>query len=164
MERMQMKVRRKLLGENRAKPHTKGEERLSGNLFLKKIKSRSGESIAETLVAVLIAALALLLLAGTINTASNMITKSKDLLDTYYTANNNLALEKTKIGTLTVTMQDDAGISVSESWSVNYYQPAYDDDADTLGDTDYMMSYSIASTEETEADSIASTEETETEE
>lgn len=125
---------------------------LPGALFLNKMKSRSGESIAETLVAVLIAALALLLLAGTINTASNLITKSKNLLDTYYTANNNLATEKTKTGTLTVTMQDNAGTSVSESWSVNYYQPAYDDDADTLGDTDHMMSYSIASTEESETE------------
>ncbi len=125
---------------------------LPGALFLNKIKNRSGESIAETLVAVLIAALALLLLAGTINTASNLITKSKNLLDTYYTANNNLATEETKKGTLTVTMQDTAGTSVSESWDVNYYQPAYDDDADTLGDTDHMMSYSIASTEEIETE------------
>ncbi len=152
MERMQMRVSRKLFGENQDKLYTKGEERRNGDLFLNKINSCSGESIAETLVAVLIAALALLLLAGTINTASNMITKSKNLLDTYYTANNNLATEKTKTGTLTVTMKDDAGTSVSESWSVNYYQPAYDDDDDTLGDTDHMMSYSIASTEESETE------------
>lgn len=56
-----------------------------------KLKSRSGESIAETLVAVLIAAFGLLMLAGTINSASNLITNSKKKLSEYYEANNTLA-------------------------------------------------------------------------
>ncbi len=57
----------------------------------RKLKSRSGESIAETLVAVLIAAFGLLMLAGTINSASNLITNSKKKLSEYYEANNTLA-------------------------------------------------------------------------
>ena len=56
--------------------------------IVRKLNSTSGESIAETLVAVLIAAIALLMLAGTINTASNLITKSKNTLDEYYHSNN----------------------------------------------------------------------------
>ena len=61
------------------------------NRIAGKLKSNSGESIAETLVAVLIAAFALLMLAGTINTASNLITNSKAKLKTYYEGNNKLA-------------------------------------------------------------------------
>jgi len=60
-------------------------------LVLGKLKSNSGESIAETLVAVLIAAFALLMLAGTVNTASNLITKSQNVLAAYYENNNSLA-------------------------------------------------------------------------
>ena len=56
-----------------------------------KLKSSSGESIAETLVAVLIAAFALLMLAGTVNTSSNLITKYQGELQTYYEHNNDLA-------------------------------------------------------------------------
>ncbi len=147
-ERLQEKICRKRFGVIPGKLHMKGSGRAEGGVLLNKLRNYSGESIAETLVAVLIAALALLLLAGPINTATNLITKSKNLLDTYYTANNNLALEETKAGTLVVTMNDNTGTSVSESWTVNYYQPAYDDDDDTLGNTDYMLSYSIASAEE----------------
>ncbi len=55
-----------------------------------KLNSRAGESIAETLVAILIAALALLLLAGTISASSNLITMSSSKLDTYYKANNDI--------------------------------------------------------------------------
>lgn len=58
--------------------------------MINKLKSTSGESIAETLVAVLIIALALLMLAGTINTASNLITQSQGKLKEYYKENNNL--------------------------------------------------------------------------
>lgn len=57
-------------------------------LALNKLKSNSGESIAETLVAVLIAALALLMLAGTINTSSNLITTSQENMSDYYAKNN----------------------------------------------------------------------------
>ena len=65
------------------------------NKILLKIKSNSGESIAETLVAVLIAAVGLLMLAGTINTASNLITKSQNTLNTYYKANNRIETRTT---------------------------------------------------------------------
>ena len=61
------------------------------NTMLKKLKSNSGESIAETLVAVLISAFALLMLAGTVNTASNLITKSQASLEAYYENTNTLA-------------------------------------------------------------------------
>ena len=78
--------------------------------MLKKLRSNSGESIAETLVAVLIAALALLMLAGTINTASRLITRSKTALDAYYTENNKLSEHSSSnsSGTSTVTVSSGA--------------------------------------------------------
>ena len=60
------------------------------HLFLYKIKNNSGESIAETLVAVLIAAFALLMLAGTVNTSTNLITRIQNKLEAYYKADNSI--------------------------------------------------------------------------
>jgi hypothetical protein len=65
---------------------------LQMDLLLGKISQTSGESIAEKLVAVLIAAFALLMLAGTVNTSTNLVTKSRKVLKEYYEANN--VLEK----------------------------------------------------------------------
>ena len=59
--------------------------------MVKKLRSTSGESIAETLVAVLIAALALLMLAGTVNSSSRIITNSKTNMERYYQVYNTLA-------------------------------------------------------------------------
>lgn len=55
-----------------------------------KICSNAGESIAETLVALLISALALVLLAGTISASSGIITVSREKLADYYSANEGL--------------------------------------------------------------------------
>ena len=60
-----------------------------------KISDTSGESIAETLIAVLIAAFALLMLAGTVNTSTNLVTKSREVLNEYYDANKGLENKST---------------------------------------------------------------------
>ena len=52
----------------------------------RKLRSRVGESIAETLVALLIAALALTMLAGAVSASSNIVTKSRTTLNNYYNA------------------------------------------------------------------------------
>ena len=49
-----------------------------------KLKSSAGESIAEVLIALLISSLALMMLAGMINAASNTITTSRKILEDYY--------------------------------------------------------------------------------
>ena len=68
-----------------------------------KIKSISGESIAETLIAVLIAAFALLMLAGTVNTSTNLVKKSQTILTEYYKKNNEMESRNGKsLGTATV--------------------------------------------------------------
>ncbi len=66
--------------------------------MINKLKSTSGESIAETLVAVLIAAFALLMLAGSVNTSSNLITQSQSKLEEYYSENNDLVMKKIDSG------------------------------------------------------------------
>ena len=57
-----------------------------------KLKSRSGESIAETLVALLISSLALVMLAGSISAAVHIVKKTRDKLDQYYAANEYIAV------------------------------------------------------------------------
>lgn len=56
--------------------------------ILKKVKNRSGETIAETLVALLISSLALVILAGAISASSGIIRKSSNKLNAYYDASN----------------------------------------------------------------------------
>lgn len=65
----------------------------------KKLRSNSGESIAETLVAVLIVALGLLVLAGSVVSAYNIITGSNKKMQTYSEAQNNVVEQITKTGT-----------------------------------------------------------------
>ena len=64
------------------------------NKIKKKLHSRAGESIGETLVAVLISALALTMLAGAISTAARLITKNKTSMETYYSASTTEATQK----------------------------------------------------------------------
>ena len=53
----------------------------------KKLRSQTGESIAETLIAVLVIAVALTMLAAMITATANMVKKSEKKMDEYYTAN-----------------------------------------------------------------------------
>ena len=56
-----------------------------------KLRAGRGETLAEVLVALLIAALALTMLASVIAASSRMITQSKAKMKTYYEANDALA-------------------------------------------------------------------------
>ena len=56
----------------------------------KKIRNRSGESIGETLVALLVAALALVMLAGAMTTALGVVERSREKLNQYYVSAENL--------------------------------------------------------------------------
>ena len=60
-----------------------------------KLSNQSGETIAETLVALLIASLALVMLAGAVSSAMNTVTRSKNTMDDYYTVNNALVVRST---------------------------------------------------------------------
>ena len=92
-----------------------------------KLKSSAGESIAEVLIALLISSLALMMLAGMINAASNTITTSRNILEKYYGTD-----AKVSSGTATITFA--GGLSVQPSiqiykenlgnTEVTYYIPA----------------------------------------
>ncbi len=59
--------------------------------IMKKLRDHSGETIAETLIALLVSALALVMLAGAIGTAARVVTTSENTMQAYYLANNDLA-------------------------------------------------------------------------
>ena len=63
----------------------------------KKLHSQSGETIGETLVALLISSLALVMLASMITSTVNLVTKSETKMNDYYKANT--ALENPDSGT-----------------------------------------------------------------
>ena len=61
----------------------------------KKLKSEKGETISEVLIALLVAALAIVLLAGMINASYSMITKSKEKNEKYTVAENGIVEQST---------------------------------------------------------------------
>lgn len=84
----------------------------------KKVQNCAGESIAETLIAVLIIALALTMLAGMITATSNMIKTSKEKINDYYEANAPLETQASNDGTISVGIS--VGDATIKSESVNY--------------------------------------------
>lgn len=77
----------------------------------KKLCSQAGESIAETLIAVLVIAVALTMLAAMITATANMVKTSEKTMDEYYTEN--AALETLSGGTETtvvITSEDETSI------------------------------------------------------
>ena len=61
----------------------------------RKFQSKAGESIGETLIAVLISALALIILAGAIGAATRIITRSNAAVKLHYDAD----ADRSKTGT-----------------------------------------------------------------
>lgn len=96
------------------------------NKIKRKLNSRAGESISETLVSLLIASLALVMLAGTLTASSGMITKSRAKMKAYYDANE----DKTGIvkmleggNSTNITIADNSGsCKFSQSCKVTYFK------------------------------------------
>ena len=65
----------------------------------KKLSRRAGETLTETLVALLIAAIAITMLASMIMTSTEMIQRSKKAFDAYYAQNNVLSEHPSDRGT-----------------------------------------------------------------
>ena len=84
--------------------------------IIKKLRGRSGESIAETLIALLISALALMMLAGAISTVADIISRSNAQMNEYYAADNNLVTRSSGTGT------DPFSIKIEYSSSTYSYQ------------------------------------------
>ncbi len=103
-----------------------------GKRLCKKLVNHKGETIAETLVALLISALALIMLAGSISTAKTIISSSQKRYTEYYTNDSKMIEEAsaastsaTTLATVTVTVKeskDDTTAKLSLSpYSVAYY-------------------------------------------
>lgn len=98
--------------------------------YMKKLRNQSGETIAETLLALLISALALVMLAGAIGTASRVVTTSEKTMQAYYLTNNDLATpgvssdenhsDKTVKGTATITISKVLVNETGGSFSIHY--------------------------------------------
>ena len=81
------------------------------NKLIKKLKSSSGETIGETLVALLIAALALVMLAAAITATTRIITNSSAKVDDYFVKSNTklVKMSDTNSGTISITEKAGAG-------------------------------------------------------
>lgn len=97
----------------------------------RKLRSRAGESIAETLVSVLIAAVALVMLAGMISTTLRLVEDSSKKIEAYYTANDALTklsvLENADVttysGTISIKVDPDLSEAISiPAKNVTFYQ------------------------------------------
>jgi len=86
---------------------------------LRKLHSNAGETIAETLVALLISALALVMLAGAISTTAKVIKKSDDVMANYY-AGDAALVAQSGTDTLTVSISEDGATEEMETREVNF--------------------------------------------
>lgn len=93
--------------------------------MIKRLRSRAGESLAETLVALLISALALLMLAGAISAATRVVTHSTAKLTDYYQGDRALvqgvAQNAGSSRSVTVNLADEAG-EVSQAFAAACYE------------------------------------------
>ena len=93
---------------------------------LRKLKSRKGETISETLVALLISSLALTMLAGAITASANLVEKSRTKMDSYYAASEqeNGVIKMSGAGTegtVTITESDASGGLSPQKYDIVYY-------------------------------------------
>ena len=104
-----------------------------------KLHSQAGESIGETLIALLISALALVMLAGAISSAANVITRSNTQMSKYYQGDNDLAEHTTtKKGPITITMTDTTDKTLTQTTVEGTYKYYMND---VFGNT-LVVSYS----------------------
>ncbi len=122
--------------------------------ILKKLRGNAGESLAEVLIALLIAALALTMLASVISSTAKMLTRGKLKMSEYYTANEVVAAQKDAAPAAdepdapapvqpkyTFTLNDESDATTeyylfdSSKNSVSYYEN------DKAGDDNKVVSY-----------------------
>lgn len=91
--------------------------------WIRKIKSRKGESLAEVLIALLVSVLGLVLLASMITTSVNIVTKSKKSMKEYNDAEKNLISQSGSSGTGKIVIEGGKKLTsdLSDQVTVNYY-------------------------------------------
>ena len=92
-------------------------------VLLKKIRNNNGESIAETLIALLVAALGLIILASAINSTSRIITSSNNKIKEY-NAKDLIVVQQevetdSKIGE--ISFDNEKVTNESDSHNINIY-------------------------------------------
>ena len=93
----------------------------------RKLKSRAGESIAETLVALLIAVLALVMLAEAMSASSGVVIKGRNKLNAYYEKNEEAGgvVKKASGGSSVgggILITDTTGGIHPQSYDIYYYR------------------------------------------
>ncbi|MBR2528032.1 MAG: hypothetical protein IKE58_06155 [Blautia sp.] len=93
----------------------------------KKLNSQAGETIAETLISLLIAALALVMLAAAMSTSSGIIVRSREKLDEYYSANeedSGVVIKKigAGIGTGDIIVTDSSSVIKEQNYPITYFK------------------------------------------
>jgi len=84
--------------------------------LMKRLRSQAGESIAEVLIATLIAALALMMLAVMISSTVSMVNTGKAKMNEYYTGSEVLEIQPAEGSAVTVTIMS-ADNNVTETAS-----------------------------------------------
>jgi len=75
--------------------------------IIQKLRCNRGESLTETLVALLIAAIALVMLASMISSTTRIVTQSKTKMKEYYDANVTVASQTGNGTSASVTIDDE---------------------------------------------------------
>ena len=91
----------------------------------RKLRNNAGESIGETLIALLISALALVMLAGAISSTARMITKSDKQMGKYYAGDKKLVQQtEAEEGLLTVgiTGENETFATTETHMDVKWFQ------------------------------------------
>ena len=86
-----------------------------------RLRSQVGESIGETLVSLLVAALALTMLAGAVTTAGNVVTRSRNKLNSYYSGANSVAQMSGDSTSGRVTITGDSSTYKGEAYNITIY-------------------------------------------
>ena len=98
------------------------------NNLIKKLNSGKGETITETLVALLISALGLVMLAAAISSAGSVITRSREKLDAYYLENekviNRVPPTDGTSNDITITITDTNGNISAQTNVAKFYKNA----------------------------------------
>lgn len=77
-----------------------------------KLNSNKGESIAETLIALLVSTLALVMLAGAISSAGNVVEKGRKAMKEYYDGIENVVKRDGTGESVSMTLLDQEGNSI----------------------------------------------------
>ena len=92
------------------------------NKWIKKLRSQAGESIGETLVALLISSLALVMLAGAVSAATRIVLQSKDAMQDYYDRDKKMVTASASPSTGKTTIRDaDASNTIEDSADIIIY-------------------------------------------